>query len=1061
MAQTPLFEFVIQDGGKALKTLTEIRRERDALEKELKKETDPVVIRKLEQELLKVKAEYSKVQKAQSDFIKELKEPVREGSYRDLNKQLVELRKQFKNLTAEERNSGFGKALVSQIQSLDKELKDLDASIGQFQRNVGNYPQTILGALTGAVPGLQNIQEGIGNLGSAATKTGKLIAGAFVAFEVANLIGQGIQQVGALIKEIEALRITASKLNFDNLDEAVVRSRSLADVFGEVDADVLKAANTLTNEFNLSTKEAFDLLENGFLRGADISGEFLDNVREYSTQYNAAKVSAADFLDIIVLQNKLGGFSDKTLDTFKEAVISLREMPKASAEALQGIGISQEQIRQTITEKGIGGAIKLVANQLKNFRDDSQEVGRVLADVFRGAGEDVGLNLVKALADAGDGLDNMQDKLDPLTQRQLDLVKATEDYNKALLELDKSVAGAIGDSDVFVIKLKTLGVQLLNVGANAVTGWKAIFAAFEAFILSFRTRIFQEYNILVTQLQIFGQQVQKYNPFSDATDEQVNKNIQRLQDQLRKQQARRLNPFEIAGKAARGTVQNAKEDADRILKGREAEQDQIEEDLLKEQKRKDRERATERAQAKLKKEKELAAKAAKERAEFEERLLTFTLATRSRELAAVEKSLDQRYKIEQEAKGRLLLLDEQSAEDRLRALRQFERDALQSELEASLQVSSDRLSRTQGVDRLRALRSERGNIAGAYASTQQRLRAQAQGIQTQIDLAGPASNEAEIAARKALRDELAQVNGQIADNDKRFTQDMNALAKDRAETQIAAAEQVLGALSTIVSGIGQVLEENGKRALEGVDADLEKRGEKIAELTRQVEAAEGLQKAALQDRLEKEQKFQEVAEAKKEQLLRKQANRRKAIALAEATVQGALATIRAFAETGPIGAAIAGALAAFQIGIIAAQKFAFGGIVKKHGRITANPHITPDHNGDGVMVLAKPGEGFLNQTHINRGKALYGPDFLKRLGVPGFAGGGVPVPVAPVSTGQLSGSSIASPDDVRFALYNAQAAQAMAQAAMAQVNNMEVNLNVSELNALENEVQRSAKLRNL
>jgi hypothetical protein len=51
------------------------------------------------------------------------------------------LKDQYRGLTAAERESAGGKEMLKHIQDLDKAVKENDASIGNHQRNVGNYPQ--------------------------------------------------------------------------------------------------------------------------------------------------------------------------------------------------------------------------------------------------------------------------------------------------------------------------------------------------------------------------------------------------------------------------------------------------------------------------------------------------------------------------------------------------------------------------------------------------------------------------------------------------------------------------------------------------------------------------------------------------------------------------------------------------------------------------------------------------------------------------------------------------------------------------------------------------------
>lgn len=62
-----------------------------------------------------------------------------EGSYVQMSQQLELLKKAYKDLSDEGRNSDFGKELEAAIQNLDAHLKDVAADMGEFQRNVGNY----------------------------------------------------------------------------------------------------------------------------------------------------------------------------------------------------------------------------------------------------------------------------------------------------------------------------------------------------------------------------------------------------------------------------------------------------------------------------------------------------------------------------------------------------------------------------------------------------------------------------------------------------------------------------------------------------------------------------------------------------------------------------------------------------------------------------------------------------------------------------------------------------------------------------------------------------------
>ena len=88
----------------------------------------------------------------------------------ELSAQLAQLKQEYRGLTAAQRESAEGKAMLENIKNLDKTLKDADASMGDFQRNVGNYQSALLG-LNGNVVKVANLFAGGFKNGIAAAGT--------------------------------------------------------------------------------------------------------------------------------------------------------------------------------------------------------------------------------------------------------------------------------------------------------------------------------------------------------------------------------------------------------------------------------------------------------------------------------------------------------------------------------------------------------------------------------------------------------------------------------------------------------------------------------------------------------------------------------------------------------------------------------------------------------------------------------------------------------------------------------------------------------------------------
>ena len=86
------------------------------------------------------------------------------GSIRELSAALSQNKKIYSELSAAQRESAEGKALLATIQQQDKAYKDLQKSIGNNQVEVGNYKQAILDALGDNQLFGQSLNGIIGNL---------------------------------------------------------------------------------------------------------------------------------------------------------------------------------------------------------------------------------------------------------------------------------------------------------------------------------------------------------------------------------------------------------------------------------------------------------------------------------------------------------------------------------------------------------------------------------------------------------------------------------------------------------------------------------------------------------------------------------------------------------------------------------------------------------------------------------------------------------------------------------------------------------------------------------
>lgn len=100
------------------------------------------------QELQENLEELQKLRKEQGDVRSSLNASTKallaaKGSYTEMSQTLGQLRNAYRQLSKEQRDGAVGTEMLGQIKLLDAELKDVDASMGNFQRNVGGYEEAL------------------------------------------------------------------------------------------------------------------------------------------------------------------------------------------------------------------------------------------------------------------------------------------------------------------------------------------------------------------------------------------------------------------------------------------------------------------------------------------------------------------------------------------------------------------------------------------------------------------------------------------------------------------------------------------------------------------------------------------------------------------------------------------------------------------------------------------------------------------------------------------------------------------------------------------------------
>ena len=236
------------------------------------------------EEIDKVQDKLNKAMKASGAHLKDA-----EGSYNALSKKMSELKKAFK-ATADEAER---KSLAKQIVGINDQLKTMDASIGNFQRNVGNYE----GAFTKSLSGISAQIQALGNP-LAIAKNGVIALGNAFKALIANPVGAVIMAIVVAIK--------ALKKGFDQSEEAT---------------------NSLKRAFS-ALQPVMNVINNIFTGFAKIVGKIAETA--IPALVNALQKAGEWMMKLL---NNLGIVSDEKLASFQKSI----EAQKAAIKVTQDL----------------------------------------------------------------------------------------------------------------------------------------------------------------------------------------------------------------------------------------------------------------------------------------------------------------------------------------------------------------------------------------------------------------------------------------------------------------------------------------------------------------------------------------------------------------------------------------------------------------------------------------------------------------------------------------------------------------------------------------------------
>lgn len=320
-------------------------------------------------------------------------------SIKEQSRLLAALKEQYRGLTKEQRESAKGTELRDQIKALDEEIKNADYSLGDHQRNVGNYASALeglVGGLGGSTKGFQTFQGGIKGAAQGLKALGTIpiiaIIGAIVVI---------FQKLSQAIKGNEEQTM--------KMQEVFASLRPLMDA---VKNGITQLANGLIWLVEGAVKVATAALE-GLAKAADWVGKLFSADWGLTEKTQQLKAQAAAQRDLVAAEN--------------EYALNKRNFSVEEAKNERDIA----ELRAKVAEKD-----KYTAKERKQFLNEAIELEERNAQRKKELAED-NLRLLRLEADrtANDAETN-----DKLAAAEAEVIKAETDLANKKRELNAQSA---------------------------------------------------------------------------------------------------------------------------------------------------------------------------------------------------------------------------------------------------------------------------------------------------------------------------------------------------------------------------------------------------------------------------------------------------------------------------------------------------------------------------------------------------------------------------------------------------------------------------------------------
>lgn len=262
-----------------------------------------------------------------------------------------------------------------------------------------------------------------------------------------------------------------ANLDQEGLTKATEGALALRDAFEYEVEESTRAAEAIRKNFGTSVEDAFSLIAAGAQNGLDYSGELIDTINEYSSQFSKLGFTADGMFNLLQSGADSTAWNlDKVGDAIKEFSIRAIDGSDTTVSAFEDLGYNAEKIMATFAAGGEGAntAFFEVLNTLMDV-DDKVKRDALGVSLFGTMWEDLGVEAMQAMADASSAAYDTQGALEQINQvkyndldsalqgirrqMEVDLLPAADAVYQSLMDSMPEITAAMGEMSPVIAEI--------------------------------------------------------------------------------------------------------------------------------------------------------------------------------------------------------------------------------------------------------------------------------------------------------------------------------------------------------------------------------------------------------------------------------------------------------------------------------------------------------------------------------------------------------------------------------------------------------------------------------